>query len=61
MSDMIRQMLAYPDFAPALARVTSVEALRRHFQFALDYGTNPVAAEYLKEIERRETEHRRAA
>lgn len=50
---------------PDLSQVSTIETLRRHFQHALDYGTNPVAAEYLAEIERREkftvTESRRKA
>ena len=54
---MIAQLLAYPLFPPpSLARVSTVETLRRHFQLALDYGTNPVAAEYLREIARRESQ-----
>lgn len=54
---MIAQLLAYPMFPPpSLARVSSVAVLRRHFQHALDYGTNPVAAEYLAEIARRESQ-----
>lgn len=54
---MIAQLLAYPLHpAPPLFRVSSLEALRRHFQLALDYGTNPVAAEYLEEIRRRESQ-----
>jgi hypothetical protein len=54
---MIAQFLAYPlNVPPSLARVSSLETLRRHFQLAIDYGTNPVAAEYLAEIERRESQ-----
>lgn len=57
-----RQLLAYPIFPPPpLSRVSSLETLRRHFQLALDYGTNPMAAEYLAEIERRETPEIRSA
>jgi hypothetical protein len=60
---MIAQFLAYPlNVPPSLARVSSLATLRRHFQLALDYGTNPVAAEYLAEIKRREnSETKRAA
>jgi hypothetical protein len=59
---MIRQLLAFPFYPPPpLSRVSSVEALYRHFQLAVEYGTNPVAAEYLKEIERRETPEFRSA
>jgi hypothetical protein len=60
---MIRQFLAFPlNVSPPLSRVSSIETLRRHFQLAIDYGTNPIAAEYLAEIERREnSEQRRPA
>lgn len=54
MSNFTRMVLAYPLFpAPSLSRVSSVETLLRHLQLAIDYGTNPVAAEYLAEINRR--------
>jgi hypothetical protein len=38
---------------PSLSQVKSMETLVRHLQLAIDYGTNPVAAEYLAEINRR--------
>lgn len=38
---------------PSLSQVKSMETLLRHMQLAIDYGTNPVAAEYLAEINRR--------
>jgi len=51
---MIRQLLAFPIFPPpSLSQVKSLEALRRHAALAIDYGTNPMAAEYLAEIARR--------
>lgn len=59
---MIRQLLAYPfQVPPSLSAVSSIDALRRHMMLAIDYGTNPVAAEYLAEIARRETQTERAA
>lgn len=38
---------------PSLSQVKSIETLVRHLQLAIDYGTNPVAADYLAEINRR--------
>lgn len=66
MSSFTRQLLAFPIFPPpSLAQVKSLEALRRHAALAIDYGTNPMAAEYLAEIARRshefEPQHERAA
>lgn len=59
---MIRQLLAFPFYPPpSLARVSTVEALRRHMMLAIERGLFPVAAEYQAEIERRETPKFRSA
>lgn len=60
---MIRHLLAYPVFPPpSLARVSTVEALRRHMMLAIERGLFPIAAEYEAELARREnSEQRRAA
>jgi hypothetical protein len=51
-----------PGYEPPLSQVSSIEALRRHMMLAVERGLFPIAAEYRREITRRETnENRRAA
>lgn len=58
---MIRQLLEFPLYPPpSLSRVSTVEALYRHWLLAYERGLFPIAAEYEAEIARR-TEQRKAA
>lgn len=56
----ISMAIAYPfplpgyEPPPPLSQVSSIEALRRHMMLAVERGLFPIAAEYRREIARRE-------
>ena len=58
---MICQFLAFPFLPGKLSEIKSVETLRRHVCLAAEAGFPDIAAEYLAEVERRESAERKAA